>query len=263
MVSISRCWNVMARRVFVSIAFPALAVLLATACGCVPAWAADDVTPLASAAEPASGAASAVVPVPRALADTNGVTALTVARDGGALLLSAQLHFSLPSAVREALTKGVPVYFIAEADVLHPRWYWTDQRLGQARRYWRISYQPLTRRWRLSVSSEPLSDEGIGTGLAQHYDSLDSAVTALQRITGWRVANAAALEGGGRQILTFSFRIDTTQLPRALQIGVAGQADWRLRIERRLDLAELLPVPSVPASQSQPQSQSQQQDATP
>jgi hypothetical protein len=152
--------------------------------------------------------------------------------------LSAQLDFSLPSAVREALTRGVPVYFIAEADVVRPRWYWTDQRLARARRYWRLSYLPLTRRWSLSGSSEPLSEDGIGTGLAQYYASLDDALAALQRLMGWRIADADALQGGGQQTLIFGFRLDTAQLPRTLQIGTAGHADWRLRIERRIDLTQ-------------------------
>jgi hypothetical protein len=167
-----------------------------------------------------------------------GLTALQVTRDEDALLLSAQLDFVLPAVVREALTWGVPVYFIAEADIVHPRWYWSDQRLAQSRRYWRLSYLPLTRRWRLASASQPLSEDGIGTGLAQHYDSLDEAVAALQNITGWRIVDAPALAGGGQQTLVFSFQLDTAQLPRTLQIGVAGRSDWRLRIERRIDLTQ-------------------------
>ena len=165
------------------------------------------------------------------------LTGLQVARDeNAALLLSAQLDFALPRVVQDALTWGVPVYFSAEADIIRPRWYWTDRHLVQARRYWRLSYLPLTRRWRLVSSSEPLSDEGIGTGLAQHYDSLDDTVAALQRITGWHIGDADALTGSGGQILVFSFQLDTSQLPRALQIGTAGQSDWRLHIVRHLNL---------------------------
>jgi hypothetical protein len=174
----------------------------------------------------------------RSSAHAAGLTALQVARDDDGLLLSAQLDFALPPMVREALTWGVPVYFIAGADIVHPRWYWSDQRLVRARRYWRLSYLPLTRRWRLVSSSEPLADDGIGTGLARHYDNLDDAVAALQNITGWRIADAGALAANGRQTLTFSFGIDTAQLPRALQIGLSGRSDWRLRIEQRIDMTQ-------------------------
>jgi|GEM_PF-475462 len=258
MVFISHCWSNKIRPVEALIA---LVVLLAAACGCMmPARAAAND---AASQVSASVAASAPGALPFQ-ARANGVMALTVERSGsGALLLSTQLDFLLPAAVREALIKGVPVYFIAEADIIHPRWYWTDQRLVHARRYWRISYLPLTRRWRLASSSEPLSDEGIGTGLAQHYDSLDSAVVALQRITGWHVADAAVLNGGGTQLLTFSFKLDTAQLPRTLQIGMAGQADWRLHIEQRVDLAQVLVPPPSPSSSQPQQPPPQQQDSAP
>ena len=211
---IVRCWRGKFRRGFET-ALLVLAVLFAAVLPGAPARAADDASP-----------------PPRAA----GLTSLQAESTEEALLLSAQLDFALPLAVQEALTWGVPVYFIAEADIVHPRWYWSDQRLGQARRYWRLNYLPLTRRWRLASSAEPLSDEG--TGLAQHYDSLDDALAALQRIAGWRIAAASALAGGGKQTLIFSFRLDTAQLPRALQIGTAGQHDWRLHIERRIDLTQ-------------------------
>jgi hypothetical protein len=190
--------------------------------------------PVAFWSAPARAADDAAKPSPRPA----GLAALQVMRDEDGLLLSAQLDFALPPVVRDALTWGVPVYFVAEADIVHPRWYWADRHLARAWRYWRLSYLPLTRRWRLASSSEPLSEAGIGTGLAQPYDSLNDAVAALQRITGWRIADADALKGGGQQTLTFSFQLDTSQLPRALQIGTAGQSDWRFRIERRIDLTQ-------------------------
>ncbi|MDR0458378.1 MAG: DUF4390 domain-containing protein [Burkholderiaceae bacterium] len=198
------------------LALAALLVALPLAAS-VPAQAADDVRPATRAAD---------------------LTLLQVMRNEDALLLSAQLDFTLPLAVQSALTWGVPVYFIAEADIIHPRWYWANERLARARRYWRLSYLPLTRRWSLASSPEPLSEDGISTGLAQHYDSLDDAVTALQRITGWQIAAIGALADGGRQFLDFSFSLDTSQLPRALQIGATGQSDWRLHIERRIDLTQ-------------------------
>ena len=37
-----------------------------------------------------------------------------------------------------------------------------------------------------------------------------------------------------RYTVDFDFRLDTTQLPRPLQMGVAGRADWSLSAERTL-----------------------------
>jgi hypothetical protein len=216
MIFIVRCWRSGVRRGFGAALLMLVGLSVALLLG-APVRATDAVKPPLHAA---------------------GLTQLQVARDEDALLLSAQLNLVLPSAVRDALLWGVPVYFSAETDIVHPRWYWRDQRLAHARRYWRLSYLPLTRRWRLASSSDSLPEEGIGTGLAQHYDSLESAIAALQRIIDWRIAGTDALAGGGQQILVFTFQLDTSQLPRALQIGTSGQTDWRLRIERRIDLTQ-------------------------
>jgi len=216
MALVMRRWRRTVRRGFEA-ALLVLAALLAAVPLGAPAQSADSTKPSAR---------------------TASLTSLQVARDEEALRLSAQLNFTLPAAVQEALVWGIPVYFIAEVDIVHPRWYWTDQRLTQVRRYWRLSYLPLTRRWRLASSSEPLPEDGIGTGLAQHYDSLDAAVAALQRITDWRIADTDMLKGGGQQTLNFSFQLDTSQLPRTLQIGMSGPSDWRLRIEQRIDLTQ-------------------------
>ena len=33
----------------------------------------------------------------------------------------------IPSAVEDALLKGIPMVFLAEADILRERWYWYDK----------------------------------------------------------------------------------------------------------------------------------------
>ena len=71
-------------------------------------------------------------------------------RAEGALLLHTTLKLELGPAVEEALVKGVPVYFVAEAELLRDRWYWYDRKVAGVTRYYRLVYQPLTRHWRLS-----------------------------------------------------------------------------------------------------------------
>ena len=127
--------------------------------------------------------------------------------------------------------------FVAEVRITRERWYWTDEKLVRAQRYTRIAYQPLTRRWRVNTSNEPITGTELGLGLTQYYDSLADALAAVQRIAGWKVANATDLAGGGRQLLQFRFRLDSSQLPRTFQLGAVGQADWQLSIERRIDLS--------------------------
>ena len=179
---------------------------------------------LSSAALGLAGLAQAAAP---------GVDELRVERGDEGLFLYAPLSFELAPSVQDALLKGIPIYFVAEARVLRERWYWFDQPVASAQRFTRIAYQPLTRHWRISTSSEPLVGAEYGLGLTQQYDSLDEVMGAVQRIAGWKIANAAELSGGGVQVLQFQFRLDASQLPRTFQLGTVRQSDWHLQLERR------------------------------
>ena len=166
-----------------------------------------------------------------------GVDELRVERSDEGLFLYAQLSFELAPSVQDALLKGIPIHFVAEARVLRERWYWFDQPVATAQRFTRIAYQPLTRHWRISTSSEPLVGAEYGLGLTQQYDSLADVLSAVQRIAGWKIASAGELSGSGTQILQFQFRLDASQLPRTFQLGAVRQSDWHLQLERRLVLS--------------------------
>ena len=150
-----------------------------------------------------------------------------VQRGEDGLVLGFGARFELPRSVEDALLKGVPLHFMAEAKTYRSRWYWRDKHIATAVRSWRLAYQPLTRRYKVSFGS-----------LSQNYESLNEAIAAVQRSVGWRLADPLP-PGDDNYYLEFSYRLDTTQLPRPLQIGVGGQADWNLSAERRLVVPEV------------------------
>jgi hypothetical protein len=152
------------------------------------------------------------------------VTQLTVERGEDAILLSATVRFDLPQVVDDALSKGIPMYFVAEAAIYRDRWYWYDKRVAFTTRHMRLSYQPLTRRWRLQVSSQPIGHSGLVLG--QMFDSREEALQAVQRVSRWRIAETDAILADGTHNIDFRFRLDVSQLPRPFQIGAVGQADW-------------------------------------
>jgi len=164
------------------------------------------------------------------------VTQLTVERSDDGVLLSATVRFELPQVVDEALAKGIPMYFLAEAAIYRDRWYWYDKRVAFATRHLRLSYQPLTRRWRLQVSSNPINHSGLVLG--QMFDSREEALAAVQRFSRWRIADPDALDSDSRHNVDFRFRLDVSQLPRPFQIGAVGQADWIILATRnqRIDM---------------------------
>lgn len=151
-----------------------------------------------------------------------------VGRVDEAVVLGFQAEFVLTKPVEDALVRGVPLHFVAEAITYRPRWYWRDERIARATRSWRLSYQPLTRRYRVTFGS-----------LNQNYESLSEALGALRSVSRWRIADIAQFEPGERYYIEVRYRLDTSQLPRPLQIGIEGQADWDLSAESTVIVQDL------------------------
>ncbi len=164
------------------------------------------------------------------------ITELQVERVDGELFLSATVKFELTALVEDALHKGIPMFFVAEAEVTRDRWYWTDLKVASEARHMRLAYQPLTRRWRLNVGPRPIGNVGLGVTLTQNFESLEDALAALQRFSRWKIANSAQIEPDAMHTLRFRFALDVSQLPRPFQIGAVGQSDWNLSATRTMRL---------------------------
>ena len=164
---------------------------------------------------------------------------LKLERQDTALYLSANWRFDLPTALEEALLKGITLYFVTEVEINQERWYVYNQRVANAERHVRLFYQPLTRRWRVNVSPQPFNVSGLGMSLGQSYDTAEEAMNAVRRIVQWRIANATDYNPDAKQTISINFKLDLKQLPRPLQIGAAGQSDWNIGFSKtqRLELS--------------------------
>ena len=173
---------------------------------------------------------SCVFGMVRAESTAGSVPQLKLERQDDALVLSVQLDLELPFVVEDALLKGIPVYFVASAEVMRERWYWTNKRVASAQRHIRLSYHPLTRRWRINSGPGELSDTSQGLTLNQSFETLADAMRTIRRISYWKIADLAAIEAGGRHVVEFSFQLDAAQLPRPLQMGTQGLSDWQISL---------------------------------
>jgi hypothetical protein len=164
-----------------------------------------------------------------ARAETVELLGLEVQRSEDGVLLDFATRFELPHSVEDALVRGVPLHFVAEAGLFRRRWYWADERVAHATRTWRISYQPLTLNYRVALGP-----------LAQSYATLTEALAAVKSAAHWRIADAVP-PNGGRYYVEFSYRLDTALLPRPLQFGLGDSVDWQLAVERTAPLPEAKP----------------------
>jgi hypothetical protein len=160
-------------------------------------------------------------------AQAQGVELATLhaSRTEGALNLEYAARVSLPKAVEDALQRGVPIYFVAEAQLFRNRWYWRDERVARVTRSWRVAYQPLTGFWRVSLG-----------GLTQTYPTLAEAIAATSRTAGWKLADLSQIDPDKSYYTEFSYRLDTSQLPGPMQFGLGGQGDWAVGASRVLKI---------------------------
>ena len=153
------------------------------------------------------------------------LTALDLSRDEDGVYLNYAVNLELSRSVEDALNKAVPLFFVAEAQVFRNRWYWRDRRVADVVRVWRIVYQPLTSSYRITFGA-----------LTQTFATRAEALAAISRASRWKIAEPGQIEDGSRHYVEFSFKLDTSLLPRPMQIGVSGQPDWQISVTRTLRL---------------------------
>lgn len=132
------------------------------------------------------------------------------------LYLDVNVEFDLPRSVRDALNRGIPLYFVTEFTIERQRWYWVNKPIVEASLLTRLSYSPLTRQYRLSRG-----------GLSQSFDSLSETLSILKSLHGWRVSEDPVIENPEDCVAEVMVRLDTEQLPLPMQVTI-GENDWDL-----------------------------------
>lgn len=175
-------------------------------------------------------------------ASAQSTTDVRVVHEPEGLYLSARLPLDVPAGLEDVLLRGVPMHFIWQADVRRARWYWTDQRLATAYRVVRVVYQPLTRRWRVSVGTGLPTDRGLAGALHQNLDSFEQAMAAVLSVSRWHLMPGGAVPDAAGLRVELQFRMDGGLLPRPFRLGDANTVDWGMTHRQTLPVLPAEPV---------------------
>lgn len=150
------------------------------------------------------------------------------------LLLTADIALSLTETLRDAVNRGLALYFQTELQVLRPRWYWMDAEIVKAAIEWRLSYHALTRQYRVASNAQ-----------GQAFNTLQEAVAAMSTIRATPIATTAELAPGQRYEAWLRMRLDTGRLPKPFQMTALTNRDWNPQSEwKRFDFT----VPTRPSA---------------
>ena len=134
--------------------------------------------------------------------------------------LEADFQVVLNSTLADALNKGVPLYFLLEFEVIRPRWYWFNEKVLDAQQQYRLSYNTLTRQYRLGVGS-----------LFHNFSALSEALDFLSRVRRRQVLEPGMLTKGQTYTAGVRMRLDVSQLPKPFQLNALASRDWNFGSE--------------------------------
>jgi hypothetical protein len=173
----------------------------------------------------ATGQPSAQVNEPESIRLANA--RISAGADSG-WVLDADVQVRLSPVLIEAVQRGVPLVFVTEAEIYKNRWYWFDKKILAQSKTVRVMYHAVTQQYRVAIGG-------------QHqwtFDTLEDALAAAVGLRSW------PLNGIGDQSLAalirdlarhpgdyesrMRVRLDSSQLPKPLQVNALTNRDWNL-----------------------------------
>lgn len=131
--------------------------------------------------------------------------------------LDADIDVQFGRALEEALNKGVALTFLYEFQIIKPQKYWFDDEVVTQRRSVTLNYHALTKQYLLNHPQQQ-----------KVFDSLVDARRELGLIHDWRLVPHATLEKNQTYQAALKMHLDTSKLPKALQLDALGESDWEL-----------------------------------
>lgn len=131
--------------------------------------------------------------------------------------LDADIDLQFGRPLEEALNKGITLTFLVEFQIIKPQKYWFDDEVVTERRAITLNYHALTRQYLLNYPHQQ-----------KVFDSLADARRELGSIHDWRLAPHGLLEKNQAYQAALKMHLDTSKLPKALQLDALGESDWEL-----------------------------------
>jgi len=131
--------------------------------------------------------------------------------------LNSTFTLTLSNFQHEALQEGVSLTFTIEFNLVHHRTWWFSDQIADVRQQRTLTYHALTRQYQLTIN-----------GLVSNYPDLSDALRALGSVRQWQVVDAVLLKKNIPYIAGVRMWLDTSQLPKPLQVNALTNNDWLL-----------------------------------
>lgn len=131
--------------------------------------------------------------------------------------LAAEFNIQLGHKLREAVDRGLPLQFAVDFELTRPRWYWVDEQIISATYPYNLSYNALTRTYRLITPSSTYT-----------APTLEDVMQHMVKVRDWSVIPRERISIGEPYAARVRFRLLLTELPKPFQISALVNSEWDL-----------------------------------
>lgn len=135
-------------------------------------------------------------------------------------VLDADIDIVLSAPLEDALNKGIPLYFLLDFELVRSRWYWFNERVIAREQAYRLSYNALTRQYRIGVGA-----------FYQNFPTLAEALQVMSKVRRREEIDPGTLSKGTNYTAGIRLRLDTSQLPKPFNLNALGSREWSLGSE--------------------------------
>lgn len=131
--------------------------------------------------------------------------------------LAAEFDIQLGYKLREALDRGLPLQFAVDFKLTEPRWYWIDKETASETYTLTLSYNALTRTYRV-----------VTPRMTYSSPNLDDVMDQMSRVRDWPVIHKRDIKWGAGYVAQVRFRLLLTEMPKPFQMSALVNSEWDL-----------------------------------
>lgn len=137
--------------------------------------------------------------------------------------IDVKADFVLSKTMKRALRNGVNLYFVTRLLIMKPRWYWLDEEIARSKERIELSYQALTRQYRL-----------VQRGQSRSFPTLKAALAALGHQPDLLIRENKPLLPDSTYTAVLQIWLDISRLSKPFQLEWLDSEDWNLSSEKKI-----------------------------
>ncbi len=147
--------------------------------------------------------------------------------------INVDAAIELNSTLEQALEKGIVLYFVIKFALIDTKWYWVDDEVARSKLRIGLSYNALTRQYRLSHRSK-----------SQGFDTLIDALQELGTQHYIPVEEKSELKPNMEYLASLQVWLDASRLSKPFQLESLSSKEWNLSSEKKEWRTKLPAAPS-------------------